>query len=96
MDIKRSGKAKLKKRIRSAILIAIGLVVVGGITFGVAKLRPADILCNQHHAKPCFAVHHASVSISSLFERKCLDHRADILQDAEGKGILGIDRRASQ
>jgi HlyD family secretion protein len=41
MDIKRSGKSKLKKRIRSGIVIVIGLVVVGGITFGVTKLRPA-------------------------------------------------------
>src|ERR1700741_3427399 len=46
--------------------------------------------CNEHHAEPCFALHHASVSISSLFERNCLDHRADILQDAEGNGVLGI------
>src|SRR5882672_2540798 len=39
--------------------------------------------CNQHHAEPRFALHHASVGISSLFERKCLDHRADVLQNAE-------------
>ena len=41
MDIKRTGKSKLKKRIRSAILIVIGLAVIGGITFGLAKLKPA-------------------------------------------------------
>src|SRR5436190_3540895 len=41
MDIKRTGKSKLKKRIRSAILIVIGLAVIGGITFGLTKLKPA-------------------------------------------------------
>src|SRR5262245_25395621 len=41
----------------------------------------AFVLCDQHDAKPCLALHHASVSISSLFERSCLDHRTDILQD---------------
>jgi HlyD family secretion protein len=41
MDIKRSGKAILKKRIRTAILIVVGLVVVGGITFALTKLKPA-------------------------------------------------------
>src|SRR2546426_11158701 len=55
-----------------------------------------SVLCDQDHAEQCFALHHASVSITSLFERSCLDHRADILQDAEGKGVLLIDRRASQ
>jgi hypothetical protein len=64
----------------------------------------ADVSCgsrtsgdhSEDHAEPCFALHHASVSISSLFERNCLDHRADILQNAEGKGVLAIDRRAGQ
>ncbi len=55
-----------------------------------------SVLCNQHHAEPRFALHHAGVSIGSLFERKCLDHRADILKDAEGKGVLAINRRAGQ
>lgn len=41
MDIKRPGKSKLKKRIRTAVLILIGLVAVGGITFGLTKLKPA-------------------------------------------------------
>lgn len=41
MDIKRSGKTKLKKRIRSISLIVIGLIAVGGITFGLTKLKPA-------------------------------------------------------
>src|SRR6202035_2980071 len=48
------------------------------------------------HAESCFALHHASVSISGLFKRSCLGHRANILQDAEGKRVLLIDRRARQ
>jgi hypothetical protein len=38
---------------------------------------------------PCGSVvclHHARVSIRNLFERKCLDQRADILQNAEREG----------
>lgn len=41
MDIKRPAKSKLKKRIRGAILIVVGLAAVGGITFGLTKLKPA-------------------------------------------------------
>ena len=41
MDIKRPAKSKLKKRIRTAALIIIGLGAVGGITFGLTKLKPA-------------------------------------------------------
>ena len=41
MDIKRTGKSKLKKRIRVGILIVVGLAAVGGITFALAKLKPA-------------------------------------------------------
>src|SRR6266849_8501588 len=51
---------------------------------------------NQDHAEPRFALHHAGVSVSGLFERKRLDHRANILEDAEGKGVLVINRRACQ
>src|SRR5882724_12535909 len=54
------------------------------------------VLRDQYHAEACFALHHARVRIGSLFERKSLDHRTDILQDAEGKGVLAIDRRAGQ
>lgn len=42
MDIKRPPKSKIKKRIKTAILIAIGLAAVGGITYGLAKLKPAN------------------------------------------------------
>lgn len=41
MDIKRPAKSKLKKRFRTAALIVIGLVAVGGITVGLARLKPA-------------------------------------------------------
>src|SRR5437763_17184278 len=41
MDIKRPGKSKRKKRIRIGILIVVGLVAVGGITYGLAKMKPA-------------------------------------------------------
>src|SRR2546429_5730257 len=53
-------------------------------------------LCNQHHAEPCFALHHASVSIGGLFERNCLDHGSDVLQDAESKCVLAVNRRPGQ
>src|SRR6267142_2505105 len=41
MDIKRPGKSKLKKRIRTAVLIAVGLVGSAGITLGLTRLKPA-------------------------------------------------------
>jgi len=41
VDIKRSGNSKLKKRIRSAILIVIGLAAIGGITVALTRLKPA-------------------------------------------------------
>lgn len=41
MDIKRPGKSKLKKRIRLGVLVVVGLAAVGGITFALAKLKPA-------------------------------------------------------
>src|SRR5712675_3240788 len=41
VDIKRPGKSKLKKRIRTVVLIIIGLAAIGGITFGLTKLKPA-------------------------------------------------------
>jgi HlyD family secretion protein len=41
VDIKRTGKSKLKKRIRTVSFILIGLAAVGGITFGLTRLKPA-------------------------------------------------------
>jgi HlyD family secretion protein len=41
MDIKRSPKSKSRKRIRTGILIAVGLVAIAGITYGLAKMKPA-------------------------------------------------------
>ena len=41
MDIKRPPKSKVKKNIRMAILIVVGLAALGGITYGLAKLKPA-------------------------------------------------------
>ena len=41
MDIKRSTKSKSRKRIRTGILIAVGLVAIAGITYGLAKMKPA-------------------------------------------------------
>ncbi len=41
MDIKRPPKSKIKKNIRTAILIVVGLTAVGAITYGLAKLKPA-------------------------------------------------------
>lgn len=41
MDIKRPGKSKLKKRIRSVALIVVGVAAIGGITYGLTRLKPA-------------------------------------------------------
>jgi HlyD family secretion protein len=41
MDIKRPPKSKIKKKIKMGILILVGLVAVGGITYALAKLKPA-------------------------------------------------------
>lgn len=41
MDIKRPPKSKLKKKIRNAVMITIGLAAIGGITYGLTKLKPA-------------------------------------------------------
>src|SRR5215203_1427318 len=41
MDIKRTPKSKIKKKIRMAIFIVIGVAGIGGITYGLAKLKPA-------------------------------------------------------
>src|SRR5216110_1162659 len=41
MDIKRPAKSKLKKRVRTGVLIAFGVVAIGGITYGLSKMKPA-------------------------------------------------------
>ena len=41
MDIKRAPKSKIKKKIRTALMIVIGIATIGGITYGLTKLKPA-------------------------------------------------------
>ncbi len=41
MDIKRAPKSKIKKKIRNAVMIVIGVAALGGITYGLTKLKPA-------------------------------------------------------
>lgn len=41
MDIQRTPKSRFQKHFRKAALIAIGLAAIGGITFVLAKLKPA-------------------------------------------------------
>lgn len=41
MDIKRPTKSKFKKRIRTISLIVVGVAAIGGITYGLTKLKPA-------------------------------------------------------
>jgi len=41
MDIKRPPKSKLKKRIRNGLLIVVGVAAIGGITYGLSKMKPA-------------------------------------------------------
>jgi hypothetical protein len=39
MDIKRPPKSKIKKRIRNGALIVIGVAALGGITYGLSKMK---------------------------------------------------------
>jgi HlyD family secretion protein len=41
MDIKRPPKSKIKKKIRNAVMIVVGVAAIGGITYGLTKLKPA-------------------------------------------------------
>src|SRR5215208_4883668 len=41
MDIKRPPKSKIKKKIRNAVMIVVGVAGLGGITYGLTKLKPA-------------------------------------------------------
>jgi len=42
VDIKRPPKSKIKKRIKNGVLIVVGLAAIGGITYGLTKLKPAN------------------------------------------------------
>ena len=50
MDIKRPPKSKIKKKIKMAILIVVGLIAVGGITYALAKLKPAAFTVDRSTA----------------------------------------------
>ncbi|HKU75264.1 MAG TPA: HlyD family efflux transporter periplasmic adaptor subunit [Pyrinomonadaceae bacterium] len=41
MDIKRPPKSKIKKKIRNAVMIVVGVAGLAGITYGLTKLKPA-------------------------------------------------------
>jgi HlyD family secretion protein len=41
MDIKRAPKSKIKKKIRTIVMIVVGIAAIGGITYGLTKLKPA-------------------------------------------------------
>lgn len=41
MDIKRPEKSKLRRHTRIAIFVVVGLVAVGGLTYGLTKVKPA-------------------------------------------------------
>jgi len=41
MDIKRPPKSKIKKRIRTAVLLVLGVAALAGITYGLTLLKPA-------------------------------------------------------
>src|SRR5215211_6675901 len=41
MDIKRPPKSKIKKKIRNIVMIVVGVAALGGITYGLTKLKPA-------------------------------------------------------
>ena len=47
MDIKRPPKSKLKKKLRTVILIVVGVIAIGGITYGLTKLKPAAPAIDQ-------------------------------------------------
>src|SRR4051812_38466757 len=50
VDIKRPPKSKIKKRIKSAVLIVGGLIGIAGITYGLTKLKPAAPTLDQSTA----------------------------------------------
>jgi HlyD family secretion protein len=50
MDIKRTPKSKIKKKIRNAVMIMVGVAGIGGITYGLTKLKPAAPTLDQSTA----------------------------------------------
>ena len=50
MDIKRPAKSKIKKRIRTGLFITVGLLAIGAVTIGLAKLKPAAPTLEQSTA----------------------------------------------
>jgi hypothetical protein len=56
----------------------------------LSSLR-GSVVHDQHHAEAGFALHHASVTIGSLFQGNCLYHGANVFEDAEGKGDFAFD-----
>jgi HlyD family secretion protein len=50
MDIKRAPKSKIKKKIRNAVMIVVGIAAIGGITYGLTKLKPAAPTLDQSTA----------------------------------------------
>ena len=50
MDIKRPPKSKIKKKIKMGILIVVGLIAVGGITYALARLKPAPFTVDRSTA----------------------------------------------
>jgi len=62
------------KRMLTVRSLAKDKLVQAFLFFSVGRRASSDsVFCNQHHAEPCFALHHAGVTLSSLFERNCLD-----------------------
>src|SRR5262245_10998356 len=57
--------------------------IVSGLATVLSGLSRDSILRNQHNAEPCFALHHAGVSLSCLFERNCLYHCRHATQRTE-------------
>jgi HlyD family secretion protein len=42
MDVKRTSKSKLKRRLRTVALAVMGLAAIGGVTYGLSKIKPAS------------------------------------------------------
>jgi HlyD family secretion protein len=42
MDVKRTPKSKLKRRLRTVGLAVMGLAAIGGVTYGLSRMKPAS------------------------------------------------------